>query len=67
MILRINGEEKSFSEEITTVEKLLDVLGIKPQRAAVEINRNIVSPELFEHTRLHDNDRVEIVSFVGGG
>jgi len=67
MILRINGEEKNFSDDIATIGKLLDVLEINPQRTAVEINKKIVSPELFQQTRLHDSDTVEIVSFVGGG
>jgi thiamine biosynthesis protein ThiS len=67
MILRVNGEEKTFYEKIDNVKQLLDVLGVKPHLAAVEVNRTIVDPKLFEQTMLKDRDRVEIVSFVGGG
>lgn len=67
LMLRINGEDRTFSETIDSVGRLLAVLGINPHRAAVEVNRTIVNPELFETTPLHSSDRVEIVSFVGGG
>ena len=67
MILRVNGEDKTFSQTITTVHQLLDVLEINPKLAAVEINVEIVDPQLFSETTLHDKDKIEIVSFVGGG
>jgi thiamine biosynthesis protein ThiS len=67
MILRVNGEDKTFSPTITTVHQLLDVLEINPKLAAVEINGEIVDPQLFKETTLHEKDKIEIVSFVGGG
>ena len=67
MILRLNGEEKTFSNYIKTVSQILNELGVQPLRAAVEINGKIVDPALFEKTSLKDMDRIEIVSFVGGG
>lgn len=67
MILRLNGSEKTFSQLISTVSQLLMELGAKPQRVAVEINGEIIDPALFEETPVHDRDKVEIVSFVGGG
>ena len=67
MILRINGEEKTFSGKTGNVMDLLHTLGVKPVMAAVEINGNIVDPNLFNKTLLQDGDKVEIVSFVGGG
>ena len=67
MILRLNGEEKTFSEESDTVGKLLEVLEVNAQRVAVEINGRIVDPKLFAETLVHNRDKVEIVSFVGGG
>jgi thiamine biosynthesis protein ThiS len=67
MILRINGEEKTFSVKTDNVMDLLHTLGVKSVMAAVEINGNIVDPNLFNKTLLRDGDKVEIVSFVGGG
>ena len=67
MILRVNGKEKTFSEKPENVLQLLESLGVKTEMAAVEINGDIVNPELFAQTELQDGDKVEIVSFVGGG
>jgi sulfur carrier protein len=67
MNLRINGEEKRFTERIQTLKRLLDVLEIPCRRVAVERNGEIVAPGSFAETFLQDEDRIEIVSFVGGG
>ena len=66
MKLIINGEEKQF-ESVSTVASLIDHLGIKGDRVAVELNRDIVSRARWPETPLHDGDKLEIVHFVGGG
>jgi thiamine biosynthesis protein ThiS len=66
MILIINGEDREFSS-IATVSALLEQLGMKPDRVAVELNRELVSRERWDKTRLSDGDKLEIVHFVGGG
>ena len=40
---------------------------MKPDRVAIELNREIVPREQWSQTPLHDGDRLEIVHFVGGG
>ncbi len=67
MILRVNGDQKEFSEEIKTLKQLLDALEIPCQRIAVERNGEIEDPGSFELIDLQEDDRIEIVSFVGGG
>ena len=62
----VNGEEKDISEGLT-VEGLLNKLGIGKERVAVELNLDIVPKGRFGDTILKNGDRVEIVSFVGGG
>jgi len=39
----------------------------RPDRVAIELNREIVSRDRWPQTLLHDGDRLEIVHFVGGG
>jgi len=46
---------------------LVDSLGMKAGRVAVELNRNIVPREQWATTNLAEGDRLEIVHFVGGG
>lgn len=65
MNLIINGEtQASFAE---TLAALVEGLGMKPDRVAIELNREIVPREQWPQTALHDGDRLEIVHFVGGG
>jgi len=65
MNLVINGETKASSAE--TLSALVQTLGMKPDRVAVELNREIVPREQWPQTPLRDGDRLEIVHFVGGG
>ncbi len=68
MNLKINGQIKEFSEDITTLCDLLLILNIKKlDRVAVEINRKIIDQSSFDETSVHPGDCIEIVSFVGGG
>ncbi len=66
MLLHINGEEKSF-EDVPTLAALVERLGMKPDRLAVELNREIIPRGSWPSTPLHEGDRLEIVHFVGGG
>lgn len=38
-----------------------------PLRVAVEVNEELVPRKQFAETALRDGDRIEIVTFVGGG
>jgi len=66
MKLTINGDTREFSPEFS-VASLLAELGLKPDRVAVELNRELLSHDRWEKTRLSDGDKLEIVHFVGGG
>lgn len=62
----VNGEERAVSEG-TTIAGLLVDLGLSRQHVAVEANREIVPRAEHEARTLSDGDRLEIVTFVGGG
>ena len=65
MNLIINGETQSSAAE--TLSALVEHLGMKPDRVAIELNREIVPRDQWQKTMLRDGDRLEIVHFVGGG
>ena len=65
MKLTINGEPQLSSAK--TLGALVETLGMKPDRVAIELNREIVPRDQWPQTPLHDGDRLEIVHFVGGG
>lgn len=67
MKLSINGEKKTFTQPVKTVAHLLEQLAVPVKRTAVELNGTVIAQDQFETTALQDADRIEIVSFVGGG
>jgi thiamine biosynthesis protein ThiS len=66
MLLHINGEQRDFPDGLT-VAALVAQLGMKPDRAAVELNLDIVPRAQWETTTLKNGDKLEVVHFVGGG
>jgi len=69
MTLFINGDEHPFPDSPTpfTLIALVESLGMKSDRVAVELNRDIVPRDRWPETLLNEGDRLEIVHFVGGG
>lgn len=66
MRLFINGESKEFAVSLS-LAALIEHLGMKGDRVAVEVNRKIISRMQWAETWLSDGDELEIVHFVGGG
>ncbi len=62
----INGEEKALARP-TALSELLTQLGYRAELVAVELNGNIIKQADFGSTTITDADKLEIVSFVGGG
>jgi sulfur carrier protein len=62
----INGQSRVI-EEGTTISVLLDQLGLGDRRVAVERNREIVPRASHASTVILAGDRLELVTFVGGG
>lgn len=69
MKLQINGEEREFANLAVpfSLAALIEILGMKPDRVAVELNRDIVSRTRWAETALNEGDKLEVVQFVGGG
>ena len=65
MSVIINGEEVDAAGK--ALSDYLRDGGYDVRRVAVELNGEIVLKTKYESTRLQDGDKVEIVSFVGGG
>jgi thiamine biosynthesis protein ThiS len=66
MRLIVNGEEKDCPD-VTTLASLVEHLGLKADRLAIELNHDIVPRSQWGTTALSEADRLEIVHFVGGG
>jgi thiamine biosynthesis protein ThiS len=64
--LYVNGESHEFPGTISLAE-LIAKLELPANRIAVELNRSVVRRADWSSTPLSDEDRIEIVHFVGGG
>ena len=64
--IQVNGKARHVAEG-TTVAALIVELGLGGKPIAVERNREVVPKAQHASTALVDGDRVELVTFVGGG
>jgi thiamine biosynthesis protein ThiS len=66
MKIQINGDARDFEAPLT-LAGLIERLGMKADRVAVELNREIAARDRWAQLDLKDGDQLEIVHFVGGG
>lgn len=66
MIVIINGEAREIAEN-SNLAQLVEMLELAASRVAVELNQNVVRRAEWQKTAVRENDRIEIVHFVGGG
>ena len=66
MRVYVNGESRELSGTPSLAE-LITQLDLPAARIAVELNREVVRRALWSSTMLREDDRIEIVHFVGGG
>jgi thiamine biosynthesis protein ThiS len=66
MVILVNGEEKELDKPLN-IRGLLQLLNLQEERIAVEVNLEIVDRQLFPSFELKEGDKVEVISFVGGG
>lgn len=64
-MVHINGED--IAADGMNLKEYLEQNDYNMQRIAVEINEQIVPKAVYADTVLNAEDRVEVVSFVGGG
>ncbi len=64
--VHVNGKAKQLTGELT-VAAFLEQENYKANRIAVELNGAIVPKATYTEVLLHQDDTLEVVSFVGGG
>jgi sulfur carrier protein len=66
MKIHVNGEPREIAARSTVAEMLIE-LGVTQPHVAVELNLEVVPRAQLAETKLHDGDRLEVVTLVGGG
>ena len=54
-------------EDQLSLSELVDSLSLKPEQIAIELNQTVIRRGQWQATFLREDDKVEIVHFVGGG
>jgi len=66
MDIIINGNKKVFKES-KTLENILKELSLDGKVMAAAVNMDIVKQNDWQHYKLKDGDKLELLDFVGGG
>jgi thiamine biosynthesis protein ThiS len=66
MTVTINGDRREIPDGLTVIA-LLDHLGMRKDRVAIERNLDVLPRAQWQETVVQPNDSFEIVQFVGGG
>jgi sulfur carrier protein len=66
MIVIINGEKKEV-REASTLYEVIHLLGLQDRVMAAAVNMEIVKQDQWGKAVLSDQDRIELLDFVGGG
>lgn len=64
--IEVNGAAREVPPG-TTLAGLVELLELRPEAVAIELNRSLVTRARHAETELAGGDRVEIVTLVGGG
>ena len=66
MTLIVNGETKEF-DSASTLQDIITNLQIENKVMAAAVNMNIVKKDDWKNFIPKDNDKIELLQFVGGG
>ena len=67
MTITVAGEKKTYADGITVSELIQQEKVENAEYVTVTVNDEFVDREAFPTTKLHDNDAVEFLYFMGGG
>ncbi len=64
--INLNGKQKQIAEN-SKIDKILNELKIPIRKVAIELNQEILDKKKIHKIKLKNNDKIEIVHFIGGG
>ena len=64
--IRVNGKLSSINDNLSLLN-LINHLKIPLKKVAIELNLEIVDKNNLKKINLKNNDKIEIVHFIGGG
>ena len=64
--IKINGKLSSINDNLSLLN-LINRLKIPLKKVAIELNQEIVDKNNLNKVKLKNNDKIEVVHFIGGG
>ena len=64
--ININGKPKIVNENLRLID-LIKMLNIPVKKVAIELNYEILDKKKINKMHLKNDDKIEIVHFIGGG
>jgi sulfur carrier protein len=64
--IKANGKIKSIPDNYK-MSDLINKLKIPIKKVAIELNQEIIDKKKIDKINLKNNDKIEIVHFIGGG
>ena len=62
----LNGKSRSLQKK-TSVYDLIRSFKLSTDKVAIELNKEIINKKIVKNLYLKNNDKIEIVHFIGGG
>ena len=64
--IKVNGKIKRIFEN-TRLSDLIKSLKIPIKKVAIELNQEIIDKKKLKNIKIQNEDKIEIVHFIGGG
>ena len=66
ILIYINGEKKLVNTHCSLLD-VLEMLNIKNNFVATEVNREVIPKSLYSSKKIIEGDNIEILQMIGGG
>lgn len=66
MNITLNGKQAEIRDG-TALMDLIREKGLEPEKIVIEYNRKVLQKEEWDSVVLKNNDKLEVLRFVGGG
>ena len=64
--IQLNGQKISIKSNLSVLD-LLKKYKLNNKKIAIELNGTIIPETIYKKKKLKNNDKLEIVHFIGGG
>ena len=64
--IQINGKKVALRQNFSILE-VLKKYKLNRKKVAIELNGKIIPQNMYDKKKLKNNDKIEIVQFIGGG